>query len=293
MFFNVSATVLTGGVAGLELLKSTREQQERLVRENTLVARETEYFKENIGNITSAEEFVDDTRLLRVALEAYGLGEELPKKAYIQNILESDLTDPSSAANRVSDPRWSAFAEAFIKSDVTVPGPLNSDFGARMSQRAYAVELTKYTSDSKIDKITADAETFRTAMAEIKTATQLVNNREALNFVKEAFGLTESTATNDEIVGYLNAFNEFKLNEDGSAVVPDEWKDVRSTLSFFNETYINGTEVTTDKKPNSIATIEEVVLQRFRHELSVETGHYAYTQRQTDFENAMRGYTDV
>ncbi|MEM6602462.1 MAG: DUF1217 domain-containing protein [Pseudomonadota bacterium] len=291
VFFNFTATVPVGGLAGYEVLKDTRDRQEERLLSGTVVQRETNYFRDNIANINSAEEFVEDDRILRIALEAYGLGEEFSKKAFIQNILESDLNDPNSAANRVTDPRWEAFSEGFLKSQIETPGPLDSDFGPRIAQRAYAFELTKFTTDTVLSDIESDAAKFRTTMKNITTADQLVADRDALNFVKEAFGLTDSTASNSEIVGYLNAFNEFSLNSDGSAVVPDEWKEARAALSFFNETFITGSTDTTDDKPNDDKTIEAVILERYKKELSVRTGHDAYIQRQNTFTTSMSGYS--
>ena len=295
MFFNFTALVPATGLAGLNIIKSNRDTQEALLRTSSFVKREAEYFQENISTINSAEELVDNSRLLRVALEAYGLGDEFGKKAYIRQVLESDLTDPSSMANRVADPRWQDFAKAFIKSEVSVPEPLSSGFGAKISTQAYRLELGKYMNDDNITAIDAKAEKFRELMKNITSTDQLFTlaNKDALKFIKEAFGLTEDTSSNEEIAGYLNASNEYALNEDDSPVVPDAWKEARSSLSFYNETYILGTDITSDKKSNSTKVIEDVVLQRYKQELSEKTGHFAYEQKKTAFVADMKAITSI
>lgn len=295
MFFNFTASVPTGGIAGLNVIKSTRDTQETLLRTSTFVKREAEYFQENIAKVNSAEELVDDSRLLRVALEAYGLGDEFSKKAYIRQVLESDLSNPRSMANRIGDSRWQDFAKAFVKAEVSVPQPLNSGFGAKISVGAYSQELGKYVTDAQITAIDTKADKFREVMKNITTTDQLfmAKNKDALNFIKEAFGLTQDTASNEQIAGYLNAPNEYALNEDDSPVVPDAWKEARATLSFYNETYVLGTDAVTDKKSNSTKVIEEVVLGRYRQELSEKTGHFAYEQKKTEFIADMKAITSV
>lgn len=64
------------GYAGWQFLQSTLETQQARFAENPENARDREYFKENIGKITSAEDLVSDYRLLRVALGAYGLSDD-------------------------------------------------------------------------------------------------------------------------------------------------------------------------------------------------------------------------
>lgn len=66
------------------------------------------------GNrLETAEALVSDYRSLSVALTAFGLENDLPNKAFIRKVLESDLGDPKSFANRLSDKRYRKLAEAF------------------------------------------------------------------------------------------------------------------------------------------------------------------------------------
>ncbi|MFT6072621.1 MAG: hypothetical protein ACJARD_000452 [Alphaproteobacteria bacterium] len=287
MLFNTfSVPVTASGITGLTQLKRNQESQEEVLKANSFVKRETDYFKENINKISSAEEFVDDTRLLRYGLAAYGLEEELFKTAFIRQILESDVTDEDSAINRISDPRWQSFAAAFIKPTVDVPGPLQDGFADKQIAKSYAVALDRYKTDDEIDALTSEAETFRTLMKDITSAEDLVKpeNSKALDFIKQAFGVEGDGTSNEEIVDYLTlpAF---------SAIPPEGWQEARSALSFFDET--NTSISDTDKKSNSDKVIEEVVKFRFENELKDESGYTEYTQRGEDFRATIRGLTGL
>ena len=49
-----------------------------------VVARQTEYFKENISKVTTLEEFLDDYQLYSYAMKAHGLEEMTYAKAFMK-----------------------------------------------------------------------------------------------------------------------------------------------------------------------------------------------------------------
>jgi hypothetical protein len=72
-----------------------------------------DYFRANIGQIESAEALVADRRLLAVALEAFGMGQEIDKRAFVEKALREGSENPRAMAVRMSDPRWREMAAAF------------------------------------------------------------------------------------------------------------------------------------------------------------------------------------
>ena len=101
------------GVAGWSFLKRTMVSQQESFAASAPVKREMDYFRANIGRIDSAEALVADRRLLAVALEAYGLGDEVGKSAFIRKVLEEGTEDPAAMAARMVDTRFREFAAAF------------------------------------------------------------------------------------------------------------------------------------------------------------------------------------
>lgn len=102
-----------GGIAGWNVLKRTSAQQKEMIANDPQVSRRNTYFRENIAKVETAGDLVRDYRLLSVALGAFGLENEISSRAFIQKVLESDLSDNRSLVNRLSDKRFLKLAEAF------------------------------------------------------------------------------------------------------------------------------------------------------------------------------------
>lgn len=101
------------GLAGWRFLQKTYDTQFEAFSRSTELKRDTEYFKEKIGSITSAQELVSDRQLLTVALGAFGLQDDINNRYFIQKVLEEGTTSDDSLANRFSDTRYLDFSEAF------------------------------------------------------------------------------------------------------------------------------------------------------------------------------------
>lgn len=80
-------------------------------RDRRDVQSEIQYFKENIAGIQSLDDFFNNHRLLKFVLSAYDLESEAQYPGKIRKILESDLTDVDSLANRFQDPRYKKMTE--------------------------------------------------------------------------------------------------------------------------------------------------------------------------------------
>lgn len=80
---------------------------------NTMVAREAQYFKDNIGSIKSVDDFMKNTRVFNYAMKAYGLEDMTNSKAFMRKVLQSDVTDTDSFVRKLTDTRFLNFAKAF------------------------------------------------------------------------------------------------------------------------------------------------------------------------------------
>lgn len=102
-----------GGMAGWTFLQRTRDAQQQAFETAPTMQRDMAYFTEHIGDVTSASDLVGDYQLLKVALGAFGLDDDLPNKAFIEKVLVEGTIDPDSFANKMVDKRYFALAEAF------------------------------------------------------------------------------------------------------------------------------------------------------------------------------------
>ncbi|KEJ90558.1 DUF1217 domain-containing protein [Sulfitobacter donghicola] len=101
------------GFAGWRFLQETYDSQFAAFSQNAELKRDGDYFRENIGNIETAEELVNDHRLMTVALGAFDLSDDINSKYFIQKILEEGTDNDDSLANRFSDPRYAELSQAF------------------------------------------------------------------------------------------------------------------------------------------------------------------------------------
>lgn len=177
--------VLTGGggLAGWAILNRTADRQRELVANDGAVKNAASHFRQKIGSVGSADELLSDYRLLNVTLRAFGLQADIGSRAFIRNILESDLTDDRSLANRLSDKSYRKLAEAF-------------DFG---SGGAGATKNAGFA-----DKIVAQ---YVEREFEARVGDSDENLRFALNARRELTSLSASSSTNDtkwyEVIGNI------------------------------------------------------------------------------------------
>jgi len=104
-----SPLLFGSGTAGYAYLTRTREDQQARLAATGEVARDTAALKDRLESIQSSDDLMDDRALLKVALGAFGLDEDLDNRAFIKRILDSDLSDGTALANRLADKRYLAW----------------------------------------------------------------------------------------------------------------------------------------------------------------------------------------
>ena len=106
--------IVTGtGLTGWAFLQRTRDQQQAAFEASARIARDRDSFAEKLPSVQTAADLVDNRDLLRVALGAFGLDEDINNRAFLIKVLDSDLTDDKSLANRLADKRYLALAKTF------------------------------------------------------------------------------------------------------------------------------------------------------------------------------------
>jgi len=108
-----SPVVPFGGFAGWRFLERTLDRQSESHARNPAAMRDEAHFRSRIGTIGTPADLVADRRLLSTALTAFGLLDDLPNRAFIHRVLESDTTDRRSFVNRLADKRYLELARSF------------------------------------------------------------------------------------------------------------------------------------------------------------------------------------
>ena len=156
-----------------------KSQLERVGSSNQ-VAREEAYYKENIGKVTSVEEFLDDYRLYSYAMKAHGLEDMTYAKAFMKKVLESDLTDTGSFANLLTDDRYKNFAAAFRFTSDTATIQTTG-------QTEDVIDNFKAMRQGEIDKVATETAYFEANIGSVTSVDDLLLNERMRNFVLEAF----------------------------------------------------------------------------------------------------------
>jgi hypothetical protein len=163
-----------------------------------LVARQTEYFKENIGKVSTVEEFLDDYQLYSYAMKAHGLEEMTYAKAFMEKVLESDLSDDASFANQLTDERYRNFAASFQFSAEKTD--LQTD-----SQQAILLEKYEASLTAQSDTLEAEAFYYETMIDKITNVSGLVNNSRLMTFALDAHGIDGTYYTKDHLAQILTS----------------------------------------------------------------------------------------
>ena len=71
------------GLAGWRFLQRTYDSQFETFSKGAVLQRDAEYFRENIGQVRTAEDLTSDRRLLNVALSAFGLQDDINNRYFI------------------------------------------------------------------------------------------------------------------------------------------------------------------------------------------------------------------
>ena len=144
------------------------------------------YYKANVGKVKTVDDFMKSDRLYQYAMKAYGLEDMIYAKAFMKKVLQSDLTDPNSYANKLVDKRYQEFAAAFsfASSDATIAQSVN--------QTDEMIGLYTATMTRQVDAIDEDTRYYNLTIGNVKTADQLLNDDRLRTYVFDVFGIDES-----------------------------------------------------------------------------------------------------
>ena len=202
------------------------------VASKAVVARETAYYKENIGKVSTVDEFLGDYRLYSYAMKSYGLEAMTYGKAFMRKVLESDLSDKSSFANSVSDKRYQKFAEAFnFKGD---PKTAQNSEQANSLTDAYKASFTAEETSLK-----AESTFFAAQIGKVTNLDSLVNNTRLRTYMLDAVGLDSKYTS----ASYLKQVLTSDLTDPASVANQAKdpaWKKLAAAFNFNTDGTING-----------------------------------------------------
>lgn len=138
-----------GGIAGWRFMQRTQESQQAAFTASPALDRELTYFKENISNIESAEDLVNDYTLFKVALGAFGLEDKVADKFFFKKVLEEGSEEDGAFALKLTDTRYREFAEAF---------GFGNAGGQRVGESDFAQNITEAYEVRQFEKVVGESD---------------------------------------------------------------------------------------------------------------------------------------
>ncbi len=151
------------GLAGWSFLKSTQDRQTAIFDRSPDIQRDIDYFNDNIGSVETLDDFMSDRRLQKVALGAFGLGEEINKGAFVRKVLEEGTADRSAFAVRLNNPDYLDMANTLVVTDgaLTIDEATRDMIAAQYKQQAFEEEVGTVNNNMRL------ALNFEREMAEL------------------------------------------------------------------------------------------------------------------------------
>lgn len=179
----------------------TRNLQQTLTRisQQAEVSREAAYYKANIDKVKTVDDLLKDHRLYSYAVKAYGLEDMGYAKALMRKVLESDLSDANSYANKLSDKRYREFAASFSFTTGT-------DSVAQSTVQTDST-IGLYTAVVKRgeDAISERTGYYNYTIGNIRNVDALLADDKMRSYVFDAFGIDDNRWSRDTIRGVLTS----------------------------------------------------------------------------------------
>ncbi|MBB3392405.1 hypothetical protein FHT82_005192 [Rhizobium sp. BK275] len=160
------------------------------------VKKDAQYYADNINKVKDVDDFLGDYKLYSYAMKAYGLDDMIYAKAFMKKVLQSDLTDANSFANKLSDTRYKEFAAAFNFN--APPKDIQTD-----AQEDDLIGLYKQSFANAAQQTATETKYYSAQMDDVKTVQDFVGNSRLLNYALKSVGIDPTYMSKDYIAGVL------------------------------------------------------------------------------------------
>ena len=210
--------LIGGGYLGWVALKRSQVQQTNTMANSAEIRRDEDYFRAKIGSVKTADDLVNDRRLLKVALTAYGLEGDINSKAFIRKVLSDGTLNTGALATKLADKQYQKFSAAFGFGDFATPRTKLSDFPDKIltAYRARQFEAAVGTQDGDL-RLALNAQRELETLA-TKTGTEttkwlgILGNSALKQVFTKALGLPTS-------IGAIDLDQQLKAFQDKAQVV--------------------------------------------------------------------------
>lgn len=101
------------GYGGWKFLQSTYTRQLENFADSPQIRNDRDYMVNKLSEPISTEAFLDDRRLLRVTMTAFGLAGEEWKRGFVEKALDEAADPDSNFFQRLNNPKYTRYAQTF------------------------------------------------------------------------------------------------------------------------------------------------------------------------------------
>jgi hypothetical protein len=151
------------------------------------VENEVGYYVSNISNVKSIDELMADSRLLYVAMGAFGLDSTKETPERIREMLEGGVADPQSPANSLPDKRYASFVTAF---DFAAHGEATTSRDAvQNAPKQFVLNTSLTVVKPSAEFVKAETDYYKANIGKVKSIDDLLRDQRLLRIAMSAYGL--------------------------------------------------------------------------------------------------------
>lgn len=177
--------------------RDMRSSLKRVAQEKE-VTRDSQYYNDNIGKIKTVDEFMANDRLYQYTMKAHGLEDMIYAKAFMKKVLESDLSDENSYANKLADDRYRNFAASFNFSAETADMQTGK-------QEEDVIGLYKQSLVTEGDDAKTEVNYYDSMIDKVTNVDDLLRNSRLTTFVLKSYGLDTKYYSADHLKKVLTS----------------------------------------------------------------------------------------
>jgi hypothetical protein len=210
----------------------------RIGSEST-VSRSAQYYQDNIGKVKSVDDFLNNPRLFSYAMTAYGLSDMTYAKAFMKKVLTSDLSDHTSFVNKLTDPRFLTFADAYhFSTDGTVAD--QTVLAQNSSEEDDTIGLYTQTQVNKGTAALTEATYYQANIGNITSVDQLMANPRLYDVAVRSYGINPDLVSKSTIRGVLTS-DLSDPNSTANTLNNSTYKTLAAAFNFNPDGSVNGT----------------------------------------------------
>ncbi|HEY6433742.1 MAG TPA: DUF1217 domain-containing protein [Acetobacteraceae bacterium] len=179
-------------VTALDNAEQNETQEVKATAEQPAVARDIAAFAKAVQTATSPQQLLDNPTAMKVLLTANGLGDQLNYTALAQKALLSNVNDPKSLANTLSNTQWKSVAQTYDFANKGLSIIQNAKVISTITN-AYAEVTWRQSLDASTPGL-SNALTFRAEAGSVTKVDQILGDPILRTVVTTALGIPEQIA---------------------------------------------------------------------------------------------------